>query len=216
MTAASSDIWEVMSTARTIRRFTAEPVDDATLARCLQAARWAPSGANAQGWRFVVLRSPEQRAVVATAAAQALAVIEPVYGMSRPAQGDNSRRARTYRATYELHDRAGEFTSVLFAQQHYPTASELLLGGSIFPAMQNFLLAARAQGLGACLTSWASYGGERLLREAIGVPDDWLVAGHVVVGWPKGKHGPLRRRPLAEFVALDHWDRPGDDLVAAV
>ncbi len=216
MTAASSDVWEVMSTARTIRRFTAEPVDDATLARCLQAARWAPSGANAQGWRFVVLRSPEQRAVVATAAAQALAVIEPVYGMSRPAQGDNSRRARTYRATYELHDRAGEFTSVLFAQQHYPTASELLLGGSIFPAMQNFLLAARAQGLGACLTSWASYGGERLLREAIGVPDDWLVAGHVVVGWPKGKHGPLRRRPLAEFVALDHWDRPGDDLVAAV
>ena len=65
MTGASSDVWEVMSTARPIRRFTDEPVDDATLARCLEAARWAPSGANAQGWRFVVLRSPEQRAVVA-------------------------------------------------------------------------------------------------------------------------------------------------------
>ena len=166
MTGASGDVWEVMATARTIRRFTDEPVDDITLARCLEAARWAPSGANAQGWRFVVLRSPEQRAVVAKAAAHALEVIEPVYGMTRPADDDNSRRARTYRATYELHDRAGEFTSVLFAQQHYPTASELLLGGSIFPAMQNFLLAARAQGLGACLTSWASYGGERLLRDA--------------------------------------------------
>jgi len=153
MTGASSDVWEVMSTARPIRRFTDEPVDDATLARCLEAARWAPSGANAQGWRFVVLRSPEQRAVVAKAAAHALKVIEPAYGMSRPADDDNSRRARTYRATYELHDRAGEFTSVLFAQQHYPTASEVLLGGSIFPAMQNLLLAARAQGLGACLTS---------------------------------------------------------------
>ena len=69
MTGASADIWEVMSTARTIRRFTDEPVDDATLARCLEAARWAPSGANAQGWRFVVLRSPEQRAVLAKAAA---------------------------------------------------------------------------------------------------------------------------------------------------
>ena len=216
MTGASSDVWEVMSTARTIRRLTDEPVDDATLARCLEAARWAPSGANAQGWRFVVLRSPEQRAVVATAAAHALEVIEPVYGMSRPAAGDNSRRARTYRATYELHDRAGEFTSVLFAQQHYPTASELLLGGSIFPAMQNFLLAARAQGLGACLTSWASYGGERPLREAVGVPDDWMVAGHIVVGWPKGNHGPLRRRPLAEFVNLDRWDEPADDLVDAI
>ncbi len=59
MTGASSDIWEVMSTARTIRRFTDEPVDDATLMRCLQAATWAPSGANAQAWRFIVLRSPE-------------------------------------------------------------------------------------------------------------------------------------------------------------
>ena len=88
------------------------------------------------------------------------------------ADDDNSQRARTYRATYELHDRAGEFASVLFARQRFPAASELLLGGSIFPAMQNFLLAARAQGLGACMTSWASYGGEALLREAVGVPDD--------------------------------------------
>ncbi|WP_205878698.1 nitroreductase family protein [Mycobacterium camsae] len=195
-----------MSTARTMRRFTGQPVDDATLTRCLDSARWAPSGANAQAWRFVVLRSPEMRAVVAKAAAQALAVIEPVYGMSRPAPDDDSRQARSNRATYELHDRAGEFTSVLFAQRHYPSASELLLGGSIFPAMQNFLLAARAQGLGACMTSWASYGGEELLREAVGVPDDWMLAGHIVVGWPKGRHGPLRRRPLAHAVNLDHWD----------
>lgn len=216
MAQATADVWEVMSTARTIRRFTDEPVDDATLARCLGAARWAPSGANAQGWRFVVLRSPEQRAVVAKAAAQALEVIEPVYGMSRPAPDEHSRRARTYRATYELHDRAGEFTSVLFAQAHYPTASELLLGGSIFPAMQNFLLAARAQGLGACLTSWASYGGEQLLREAVGVPEGWMIAGHIVVGWPKGKHGPLRRRPLAEFVNLDRWDAPADGLLSGL
>ena len=204
----SADVWEVLATARTIRRFTDEPVGDAVLARCLEAATWAPSGANAQGWRFVVLRSPEQRAVVAEAAAHALQVIEPVYGMARPAAADDSRRARSNRATYELHDRAGERTSVLFAQKSFPTASELLLGGSIFPAMQNFLLAARAQGLGACLTSWASYGGEALLREAVGVPDDWLLAGHVVVGWPRGRHGPVRRRPLADVVALDHWDAP--------
>ena len=66
-----------MSTARTIRRFTDEPVDDESLT-CLEAATWAPSSANAEGWRFVVLRSPEQRAVVAKAAAQALAAIELV------------------------------------------------------------------------------------------------------------------------------------------
>lgn len=206
----TSDVWEAMSTARTIRRFTDEPVDDATLTRCLRAATWAPSGANAQAWKFVVLRSPEIREMVAKAAAHALEVIEPVYGMSRPAADDNSRRARNNRATYELHDRAGEYTSVLFAQQRFPSASELLLGGSIFPAMQNFLLAARAQGLGACLTSWASYDGEALLREAVGMPDDWLLAGHVVVGWPRGNHGPVRRRPLSDFVTFDHWETPAE------
>jgi nitroreductase len=215
MRLASSDVWEVMSTARTIRRFTDEPVDDAVLARCLRAATWAPSGANAQAWRFVVLRSPEQRAVVADAASQALTVIEEAYGMTRPAADDESRRARDNRATYELHDRAGEFTSVLFAQQRLRLASDALLGGSIFPAMQNFLLAARAQGLGACLTSWASYEGEVLLRRAIGVPDDWMLAGHVVVGWPKGRHGPVRRRPWQTAVNADRWDQPATGIIEA-
>jgi nitroreductase len=97
---------------------------------------------------------------------------------------------------------------VLFLTYNYDTASEVLLGGSIYPAMQNFLLAARAQGLGACLTSWASYGGEQLLREAAGIPDDWLLAGHVVVGWPRGRHGPVRRRPLGDVVDLDRFDQP--------
>ena len=207
MVQPTNDVWEVLATARTIRRFTDEPVDEATLERCLEAATWAPNGANAQAWRFVVLRSDEQRAVVAEAARRALAVIEPVYGMSRPADDDQSRRARNNRATYELHDRAGERTSVLFTTKGYDSASELLLGGSIYPAMQNFLLAARAQGLGACLTSWASYGGEDLLRRAVGVPDDWLLAGHVVIGWPRGRHGPVRRRPLTDVVSFDQWDQ---------
>jgi nitroreductase len=213
MSGTATDVWEVMSTCRTIRRFTDQPVDDATLTRCLRAATWAPSGANTQSWRYIVLQSPEVRKVVAAAAASALEVIEPVYQMSRPAEDDQSREARTNRATYELHDRAGEFTSVLFTQLRWDSASELLLGGSIFPAMQNFLLAARAQGLGACLTSWASYGGEQLLREAVGVPEDWMLAGHVVVGWPRGHHGPVRRRPLRKVVYLDHWDQPADGLV---
>lgn len=210
------DVWTVMSTARTIRRLTAEPVDDATLARCLKAATWAPSGANIQEWRYVVLRSPELRAVVGRAAALALQVIEPVYGMTRPAPDDDSRRARNNRATYELHDRAASFTSVLFTQKRFASASDLLLGGSIFPAMQNFLLAARAIGLGACLTSWASYGGEALLREAVGVPAEWMLAGHIVVGWPRGRHGPVRRKPVTEVVYLDRWGQGADNILSVL
>ncbi|UDY36720.1 nitroreductase family protein [Dermatobacter hominis] len=206
------DVWTAMATARAIRRYTDEPVDDATLGRCLEAATWAPSGGNWQSWRFVVLRSPEQREVVARAAAISLEIIEPLYSMSRPDPDDGSRIARSHRATYEFHDRAGEFTSVLFTTKHYDSASELLLGGSVYPAMQNFLLAARAQGLGACLTSWASYG-EDLMRSSIGVPDDWLMAGHVVVGWPRGHHGPLRRRPVGDVTYLDRWGEPATPIV---
>lgn len=205
----TDDVWQTLATARTIRRFTDEPVDDATLARCLEAASWAPNGANAQAWRFIVLRSAEARAVVADCARKALVeVIEPVYGMQRPAADDTSRYARNNRATYELHDTAGERTSVLFCTYKYETASELLLGGSIYPAMQNFLLAARALGLGACITSWASYGGEAMMRKGIGIPDEWLLAGHVVVGWPRGNHGPVRRRPLGDVVDLDQFGEP--------
>lgn len=209
----TNDVWEVLSTARSVRRFTGESVDDATLDRCLQAATWAPNGANAQLWRFVVLSGPEQRAAVAEAARDALGTIEAIYGMSRPAADDRGRAARNNRATYELHDRAGEYTSVLFTAYKNEFASDYLQAGSIYPAMQNFYLAARAQGLGACFTSWAAYGGELILRDAIGVPQEWFLAGHVVVGWPRGRHGAVRRRPITDVVFRDRWDPERADIV---
>lgn len=208
----TDDVWEVLSTARSIRRFTNEPVDAETLDRCLQAATWAPNGANAQLWRFIVLDAPEQRAAVAEAAQIALRTIESIYGMSRPDPDDQSRTARNNRATYELHDRAGDYTSVLFTAYKNEFASEFLQGGSIYPALQNFYLAARAQGLGACITSWASYDGERVLRTSVGIPDEWFLAGHVVVGWPRGRHGPMRRRPVADVVFRNRWDADRADI----
>ncbi len=144
MSQATEDVWEVLATARAIRRFTDEPVDEATLHRCLEAATWAPSGGNAQHWRFIVLDSPEMRAVVQQAADAALKVIEPIYGMSRPAADDTSRNARRNRATYELHDLAGQRTSVLFLAYHNEFSSDFLQGASIFPAVQNFYLAAQS------------------------------------------------------------------------
>ena len=195
VTGPSADIWEVMSTARTIRRFTDEPVDDVTLA----VPRGGPVGSLGRQRARLAFR----RAEIARAAGRGGQGRGPRAGGDRAGlrhetahRRRQQRRARTYRATYGLHDRAGEFTSVLFAQAHYPTASELLLGGSIFPAMQNFSAGRPGPGNGACLTSWASYEGEQLLREAVGIPEGWMVAGHIVVGWPKGNHGPLRRRPL--------------------
>lgn len=95
---------------------------------------------------------------------------------------------------------------VLFCVQPQRGTTELQQGGSIFPAVQNFLLAARAQGLGAAITLW--HGScEDQLRSMVGIPDDWLIATLLTVGWPKGAHHEVRRKPLDEVAAVDRWDR---------
>lgn len=202
------DVRDAMRTARAIRRFSDQPVDDEVLRRCLEAATWAPSGGNQQPWRFVVLRSPESRAALADGATAALEVIQRVYGLVRPPPDDDSPRARAARAVFDLHDRAVDVpAAVLFAFKPLPATPPLLQGASIYPAMQNFLLAARAEGLGAVVTGWAVTG-EPALRASVGIPADFQLAALVVVGWPLGRHGPVRRKPVADVAALDRWDEP--------
>jgi nitroreductase len=202
------DVWEAMRTARAIRRFTDEPLDTAVIARCVEAATWAPSGGNQQPWHFVVLTSPEARRAIAVGAARALATIEKVYRLQRPAADDDSPRARNSRATFALHDGAADVpAAVLFCVRDQPNTPQLVLGASIFPAMQNFLLAARALGLGTCVTGWQADAADEF-RAAIGIPAEWHLGALVVVGWPAGHHGPVRRRPLPDVASLDRWGAP--------
>src|SRR5262249_27106934 len=153
MSEPTDDLWEAMSTARAIRRFRADPVDDAILWRCLGAATWAPSGGNRQPWRFVVMTSPASRRALAEGAAHPLAGVEKLYKLQRPEPDDDSTAARNARATFALHDGAADVpAAVLFCMKELPMTPDFVQGGSIYPAMQNFLLAARACGLGACMT----------------------------------------------------------------
>ncbi len=108
----------------------------------------------------------------------------------------------------ELHDDARHLpVAVLFCVKEQPLTPPLLLGSSIYPALQNFLLALRDVGLGACLTGWQLPHPEDF-REAIGIPDDWHLAALVAVGWPQGNHGPMKRKPVAEVTFRDRWDNP--------
>ena len=203
-----AQLWDTMRTARTVRRFRDDAVDDAVLARCLEAATWAPNGSNEQAWRFVVLRSPAVRAVLSPAYRDGLAHIVSRYGMERPAADDDSRRARMTRSMFHLVDHVDDVPGfVLFCTRPTPGFPELLVGASIYPALQTFLLAARAHGLGTAVSSWYTYR-ERELRDTIGMPDDWTMAALVAVGSPQGGHGPVRRRPVSTVTALDHWDTP--------
>jgi len=203
----SDDLWTVMRTATAVRRYRDEPVDDETLDRCLQAATWAPSGGNQQPWRFVVLRSAQARDLITHAAHDTWDAMKDFYKLpdSDGADGPKSRVL----ATMAEHMRVGGAAPVLvlFCIQPQAGASKLQQGGSIFPAVQNFLLAARAQGLGAAITLWHGMC-DAELRSLIGIPDDWVIATLVTAGWPAGRHRQVRRKPLSTAAVIDQWDRP--------
>jgi nitroreductase len=197
-----------MRTARAVRRYRPEAVPDDVLVRCLEAATWAPSGSNRQAWRFVVLRSPEARAVLGPAYRQGWADMAPGYGGADPDAEDDSPRARMLRTMRHFVEHFEEVpVYVLFCVQSRGRTPHLTEGASVYPALQNFLLACRAEGLGAVMTTWFLYC-ERELRSLVGIPDDWLLAALVPVGWPVGRHGPVRRRPVAELASIDRWNAP--------
>lgn len=203
-----ADLWETMRTSSAVRRYRDDPVSDEAIETCLHAASWAPSGGNQQPWKFVVLRSSSVRDVITTAAHQTWDVMAEFYKFSMPDDTADDPKSRVLRAMAE-HMRVGGAAPVLvlFCVQPQRGTTELQQGGSIFPAVQNFLLAARAQGLGAAITLW--HGScEDELRSMVGIPDDWKIATLLTVGWPKGGHHPVRRKPLNQVAATDRWDQP--------
>ena len=204
----SDDLWTVLSTASAVRRYRDEAVPDDVLGRCLVAASWAPSGGNQQPWRFIVLRSPQAREVITAAAHQTWAVMKDFYQLPDVADDADDPKSRTLRAMAE-HMRLGGQAPVLvlFCVQPQRGTTELQQGGSIFPAVQNFLLAARAQGLGAAITLWQD-ACDAELRELVAIPDDWKIATLLTVGWPRGRHRAVRRKTLSEVAAVDQWGHP--------
>lgn len=204
----STDLWEVMRTASAVRRYRDEPVSDEVIETCLRAASWAPSGGNQQPWKFVVLNAQSLRDVITVAAQKTWDVMTEFYSISMPGDEADDPKSRVLRAMAEHMSVGGAApVLVLFCVQPQRGTTELQQAGSIFPAVQNFLLAARAQGLGAAITLWHDSCQDQL-RSMVGIPDDWKIATLLTVGWPKGGHHPVRRKPLDEVAAIDRWDKP--------
>ncbi|MBA3655302.1 MAG: nitroreductase family protein [Actinobacteria bacterium] len=197
-----------MSTARAIRRYRPDPVPDDVLRRCLEAATWAPSGGNRQAWRFVVLRSPEVRAVLGPAYRKGWAEMSGGYGIEGDIDpSDDSPVARMGRTMQRFVDAFEDVPVYVLFCLKGRGRTHLSEGASIYPALQNFILAARAEGLGTVVTSWFLIA-EDELRQVIGIPDDWLLAALLPIGYPVGRHGPVRRRPVEEVTYRDRWDTP--------
>jgi nitroreductase len=204
-------LFEIMQTTRSMRRLKPDPVPAALIRKILEAGVSAPSGGNMQRWRFLVIRDPEIKKTVGAYYKRAWdEVVSPRYRAGDPAPGTSPERftrmldAAQYLADH-IHDAPAWIVPCM--QGANPTRTA---GSSIYPAVQNMLLAARALGLGATLTTlYLSF--EKEVETALGLPADVHSYALLPIGYPMGRFGPVRRVPLADVTYGDRWGQPYRD-----
>jgi nitroreductase len=183
---------------RAIRRVRPDPIADEDLQIILDAAIHAPNGGNAQPWRFLVLQDPDLRARFAELYREAWWAKRRDQGIMGPQ--DIPPHDRVAQAAMRLADEFGTAPVVIVV---CATARGAGAMGSVIPSVQNLLLAARALGLGANITTWHMFL-EHEWKKELGIPRDVHTYAVIPVGWPRGRFGPVTRRPAREAI---HWDR---------
>jgi nitroreductase len=200
---------EGLTTTRAIRRFRPDPIPDADLATMLFAATRAPTGSNRQPFRFLVLRdgpaATDAKALLGTSFRAMWSEKRRIDGYDEGSGEDrSSAKGRMAAAMQQFVDELEQIPVVVLACLVPYRAAIAQDGGSVYPACQNLLLAARALGYGGVMTMWHATV-EPELRTMLAIPDDVLVAATIPLGRPVGRHGPVRRRPLRELVYEDRW-----------
>lgn len=223
----------VQATMRAMRRLKPDPVPRELLAELVRAATWAPSGSDAQHYSFVVVDDRELMAELALLWQDCFEIYQILAGTVVPGPDSERHErmyaalsyqaehfaetpaliAAVYkkasadgfdlRANIDLARRLGPRRMSQLAKGFAGGAGQLGDASSIYPACQNLLLAARANGLGATLTIWHLFR-DAAWREALGVPRGQGIYALIPVGWPVGNFGPVRRRPVDEIL---HWNR---------
>ncbi|MBL6458039.1 nitroreductase family protein [Belnapia sp. T6] len=204
------DVFEIMHTTRAMRRLKPDPVPDALIAKILRAGASAANGGNTQRWRFLVVKNPEIKKAVQVWYKRAYdEVIGPRYAGSAPPPGTTAERyARQHAAVEYLTEHFHEAPVWIVAciAEEKPTRWS---GASIYPAVQNMLLAARALGLGATLTTRHLLF-EKEAEAALGLPPGVHSYAILPIGYPMGRFGPVGRGPLRDITFLDRWGENWD------
>jgi nitroreductase len=197
------DVFEVMGSARAIRRLKPDPIPAELIDKLLWAATRAPSPGNSQGWDFVVVDDAEKRAAIG--AAMRTAMTARLAAMPR---GDRQMRL-ILDGTAHLVDTIDQAPVIIFVAGPviYPPSAprEQFTWSAIYPAAQNIILAARALGLGAVFTTLHN-SSEPAIRELLGIPDEIKIGVTIPVGWPDANFGPVVRRPVEDFVHRNGWE----------
>jgi nitroreductase len=187
-------------TTRSLRRLETREVPDEVLRQILDAAIRAPSGSNQQTWSFIVVRDPETKQALQRIYAE---VAQQYFDVGPKTISDGSGSATMTRVR----------SSARHLAEHLHLAPVLVLacingqrnftlGASIYPAVQNMMIAARALGVGSTLTTF-HLARESEVKELLNIPADVHTAALIPLGFPTGKWGEARRRSVHEVVYLD-------------
>lgn len=209
-------LFETIYQCRAIRYFTSEPVPDDLIRKILDAAIRAPSGSNRQSWHFGVVTDPVTKKTLQEyyqrsfdVYAERMADVPPRPGVSA------ETHARVVKSAVHLSEHLHEVPVLIvpclvFEQGriHGDGAMQDLarksLYSSIYPAVQNLLLACRAYGLGACLTTLHLMYEEPIAR-LLGLPENAETMALIPVGWPAAKFGPVQRVGVAEVASRNRF-----------
>jgi len=197
-------LFEAMYTQRALRYISAEPIPDALIKKVLDAGIRAPNGGNQQRWRFVVIKDPGTKRWIQ----------ERYRSTGRPAHASprNDAEAKTMArndaAANYLADHLHEVPAlILCCVEHDSSPSDINRGASIYPAVQNMLLAARGLGLASVLTTRPRRGFEKEIKAKLGIPEKVDTAALLPLGYPVAgkRYGPTNRRPVEEVTFDETW-----------
>jgi len=213
---AEIGLYEAMRTLRAVRRLRPNPIPDEVLHRVLEAATWAPTGGNRQPWRVIVVKDRSRKERLGALYADRWAGFAKMY-RARLADLPAAAREKTQRMLGAGDHLGAHFAEapVIFVFCFNPremaiTDAKLdrvsVVGGaSIYTAVENLLLACRAEGLGCVLTTLLCEC-EPQVRELLAIPQPWGTAAAVPIGYPVLRgHGPISRRPVEELAFADSW-----------
>ena len=199
------DLFEAMYTQRAIRRFKADPVSDEQVHKLIESATKAPSGANSQRWRFIVIRDAGTKRRIGDYYRLAW---DAAYGSQADPPPTIQPRVRASAA--DLAEHIHEVPVMILACiEHDGGPSTMGRGSSIYPAVQNLLLAARVLGLGSVITSLHKRH-EAEVKELLGIPENVETAALLPIGYPAEgtRYGPTRRSPVEDVAYRERWGSP--------
>ena len=212
------DVFEALYTTRAMRRVTEEPIPEAILKQMVDAAVRAPSGANNQGWKFIVVTEANIKNVLGDLYREAWDFYIKEYYENNPDMGASKVLDETKADQVVRISKSATWLSENF---HKVPAQFVVLsrndpsGSSIYPAIWNLMLAGRSHGIGTCLTTVLGMFNQEKTFDALNIPTDkgWRINAIVTAGYPLGKWGVAKRDPLEDVTFLNTWgNKPGWNL----